>query len=81
MILEELLFQRRFGVHYGLKKGTPLEIFTDKEGEVILRILPDWRVECFCKEYAESLAQTTGMIACITDHDQVVAASGQAAGN
>ena len=25
----------------------------------------------------ESLAQTTGMIACITDHDQVVAASGQ----
>ena len=31
----------------------------------------------FAKEYAESLAQTTGMIACITDHDQVVAASGQ----
>ena len=31
----------------------------------------------FSKEYAESLAQTTGMIACITDHDQVGAASGQ----
>ena len=50
-----------------IKEGTPLEIFTDKEGEVIL------------KKYSPigSLAQTTGMIACITDHDQVVAASGQ----
>lgn len=31
----------------------------------------------FAKEYAEALAQATGMIACITDHDQVVAAAGQ----
>ena len=31
----------------------------------------------FAKEYAEALAQSSGMVACITDHDQVVAAAGQ----
>ena len=30
----------------------------------------------FAKEYAESLSQSTGMLSCITDHDQVVAAAG-----
>ena len=50
-----------------IKEGTPLEIFTDKDGELNL----------FAKEYAEALAQATGMVACITDHDQVVAAAGQ----
>ena len=62
-----------------IKEGTPLEIFTDKEGEVILKkYSPIGELSVFAKEYAESLAQTTGMIACITDHDQVVAASGKA---
>ena len=57
-----------------IKEGTPLEIFTDKEGEVILKkYSPIGELSVFAKEYAESLAQTTGMIACITDHDQVVA--------
>ncbi len=61
-----------------IKEGTPLEIFTDKEGEVILKkYSPIGELSVFAKEYAEALAQTTGMIACITDHDQVVAASGQ----
>ena len=61
-----------------IKEGTPLEIFTDKEGEVILKkYSPIGELSVFAKEYAESLAQTTGMMACITDHDQVVAASGQ----
>ena len=61
-----------------IKEGTPLEIFTDKEGEVILKkYSPIGELSVFAREYAESLAQTTGMVACITDHDQVVAASGQ----
>lgn len=60
-----------------IKEGTPLEIFTDKEGEIILKkYSPIEELSGFAKEYAESLAQTTGMVACITDHDQVVAASG-----
>jgi AbrB family transcriptional regulator (stage V sporulation protein T) len=60
-----------------IKEGTPLEIFTDREGEVILKkYSPIGELSIFAKEYAEALSQTTGMLSCITDHDQVVAAAG-----
>ena len=60
-----------------IKEGTPLEIFTDREGEIILKkYSPIGELSIFAKEYAEALAQATGLLACITDHDQVVAASG-----
>lgn len=60
-----------------IKEGTPMEIFTDREGEIILKkYSPIGELSIFAKEYVEALAQTTGMVACITDHDQVVAASG-----
>ena len=54
-----------------------MEIFTDREGEIILKkYSPIGELSIFAKEYVEALAQTTGMVACITYHDQVVAASG-----
>lgn len=60
-----------------IKEGTPLEIFTDREGEVILKkYSPIGELSIFAREYAEALTQTTGMLSCITDHDQVVAAAG-----
>lgn len=60
-----------------IKEGTPLEIFTDREGEIILKkYSPIGELSIFAKEYAEALAQATGLLVCITDHDQVVAASG-----
>ena len=60
-----------------IKEGTPLEIFTDREGEIILKkYSPIGELSTFAREYAEALAQTTGFFACITDHDQVVAAAG-----
>ena len=60
-----------------IKEGTPLEIFTDREGEIILKkYSPIGELNVFAKEYAEALAQSSGMVACITDHDQVVAAAG-----
>ena len=60
-----------------IKEGTPLEIFTDREGQVILKkYSPIGELSIFAKEYAEALAQTTGFVACITDHDQVVASAG-----
>ena len=59
-----------------IKEGTPLEIFTDREGEIILKkYSPIGELNVFAKEYAEALAQSSGMVACITDHDQVVAGS------
>ena len=55
-----------------IKEGTPLEIFTDREGEIILKkYSPIGELNVFAKEYAEALAQSSGMVACITDHDQV----------
>ena len=60
-----------------IKEGNPLEIFTDKEGEVILKkYSPIGELSEFAEEYAETLTKTTGHIACITDKDTVIAVSG-----
>jgi len=62
-----------------IREGDPLEIFTDREGEIILKkYSPIGELGAFAKEYAESLAQTAGHITCIIDKDQIVAVSGGA---
>ncbi len=62
-----------------IKEGDPLEIFTDKEGEVILKkYSPIGELSEFASGYAETLSKTTGHIACITDKDTVIAVSGGA---
>lgn len=60
-----------------IKEGDPLEIFTEKEGEIILKkYSPIGELSEFATEYAETLNKTTGHIACITDKDTVIAVSG-----
>ena len=60
-----------------IKEGAPLEIFTDREGEIILKkYSPIGELGAFSKEYAEALAQASGHAICITDRDQVIAAAG-----
>lgn len=60
-----------------IREGDPLEIFTDREGEIILKkYSPIGELGAFAKEYAESLSQTAGHITCIIDKDQIVAVSG-----
>ena len=60
-----------------IKEGDPLEIFTDREGQVILKkYSPIGELTEFATGYAETLAKTTGHIACITDKDTVIAVSG-----
>ena len=60
-----------------IREGDPLEIFTDREGEVILKkYSPIGELGTLAKLYAESLSQTLGCTVCITDTDQVVAVSG-----
>lgn len=62
-----------------IREGTPLEIFTEKDGEIILRkYSPLGELVAFAQQYADSLAQTTGMTVCITDMEQVIAAAGGA---
>lgn len=62
-----------------IREGTPLEIFTEKNGEIVLRkYSPMGELVAFAGQYADSLAQTTGMMVCITDLEQVIAAAGGA---
>ena len=60
-----------------IKEGDPLEIFTDREGQIILKkYSPIGELSEFATGYAETLAKTTGHIACITDKDTIIAVSG-----
>ncbi|MBE3599537.1 MAG: stage V sporulation protein T [Limnochordaceae bacterium] len=60
-----------------IREGDPLEIFVDREGEVILKkYSPIGELGEFAQEYADSLYETTGHIAIITDRDAVVAVAG-----
>ena len=60
-----------------IREGDPLEIFTDREGEVILKkYSPIGELGDFAKEYAESLQLALGMTAAVCDKDTVIAASG-----
>lgn len=60
-----------------IREGEPLEIFTDREGEIILKkYSPIGELTKFAKEYTEAMAQITNCLVCITDQDQIVAAAG-----
>ncbi|MDD5897210.1 MAG: stage V sporulation T C-terminal domain-containing protein, partial [Clostridia bacterium] len=60
-----------------VSNGDPLEIYTDRDGEVILKkYSPIGEMSAFAKDYTESIFRSMGHIACIVDRDQVVAASG-----
>lgn len=60
-----------------IREGDPLEIFVDRDGEVILKkYSPIGELADFAQEYADSLHESTQHIACICDKDIVVAVSG-----
>lgn len=60
-----------------IREGDPLEIFTDREGEIILKkYSPIGELGSFAKQYADTLAQTTGQVVCIADRDQIIAVAG-----
>jgi AbrB family transcriptional regulator (stage V sporulation protein T) len=60
-----------------IREGDPLEIFVDRDGEVILKkYSPIGELGDFAQEYSDSLYETTGHVAIITDRDAVVAVSG-----
>ncbi len=60
-----------------IREADPLEIYTDREGEIILKkYSPIGEMGTFAKQYAESMAQVSGHVALITDRDQFIAVSG-----
>lgn len=60
-----------------LAEGTPLEIFTDREGQIILKkYSPMMELGSFAKQYAESVAQTMNQKVAVSDRDQIIAVAG-----
>lgn len=60
-----------------IREGDPLEIFTNRDGEVIFKkYSPIGELGDFASQYAEALAKTSGRPVCITDKDNVIAVSG-----
>jgi len=60
-----------------IREGDPLEIFTDREGEVILKkYSPIGELNEFATEYCEALYETINHMVVITDRDTIIAVSG-----
>ena len=60
-----------------IKEGDPLEIYTDREGEVIFKkYSPIGEMQSFANEYADTLQKTSSSPIFICDRDAVIASSG-----
>jgi len=60
-----------------IREGEPLEIYVDREGEVILKKYSAISgLGDFAQEYADSLHDATGHITCIADRDHIIAVAG-----
>ena len=60
-----------------IKEGDPLEIYTDRDGEVIFKkYSPIGEMQSFATEYAETLQKTSSSPIFICDRDAVIAVSG-----
>ncbi len=60
-----------------IREGDPLEIFTEKDGEVIFKkYSPMGELGSFAAQICDSLHKTTGAAAAICDRDTVIAVSG-----
>ena len=60
-----------------IREGDPLEIYTDREGEVIFKkYSPIGELTSFASQYAETLYKTCNMEILICDKDAVIAVAG-----
>jgi len=60
-----------------IREGDPLEIYTDRDGEVIFKkYSPIGELGIFAGQYADTLSKTCGINAVICDRDAVIACAG-----
>lgn len=60
-----------------IREGDPLEIFTNREGGIILKkYSPIGELGAVAAELVEAVAQVTKCTVCVADRDMIVAASG-----
>ena len=56
-----------------IREGDPLEIYTDREGEIILKkYSPIGELSQFAAQYAKILSDTTGNMVCVSDRDHLI---------
>ena len=68
--------ERLFTVNV-ISSGDPLEIFTDKDGEIILKkYSPIGELGAFAQQYVDATAQIIGHAICVSDRDQIIAVAG-----
>ena len=62
-----------------IREGDPLEIFTDHDGEVVLKkYSPIGEIAAIARDYTDSLHRTLGHVALISDRDAIVSSAGAA---
>lgn len=60
-----------------IREGDPLEIFTDKDGEVVFKkYSPIGEMASFAAQYADVMSRACGAPVLIADRDHIVAAAG-----
>ena len=60
-----------------IREGDPLEIFTDRDGEVIFKkYSPIGELQTFAGEYADTLQKTASLPIFVCDRDAIIAVSG-----
>lgn len=60
-----------------IREGDPLEIFTDREGEVILKkYSPIGEMGEFARQFADSVQRAVGHTVCICDRDVILSVAG-----
>lgn len=60
-----------------IREGDPLEIFTNRDGEVIFKkYSPVGELGDYACGFAEVLSKTVGRAVCVTDKDSVIAVAG-----
>lgn len=60
-----------------IRETDPLEIFTDTEGQIVLKkYSPMGEMKTFAEQYVDSLSRVSGYAAMITDRDRIIAVAG-----
>ena len=60
-----------------IREGDPLEIYTEKDGEVIFKkYSPMGDLQDFAVQLCESIGKNTGHIAAVSDRDSIIAVAG-----
>lgn len=60
-----------------IREGDPLEIFTNKDGEIVLKkYSPMADLTSFAQQYVEAISQSLGLPAAIADRDSIIAVAG-----